>query len=208
MDFFTEMIFLVPVLLISLTLHEYFHGYVAYKLGDNTAKDLGRLTLNPLKHLDPFGTMCLLVFHFGWAKPVPVNPYNFIGDRKKGMLKVAIAGPATNFSLAFISSLLLAFISKFLPSVYSGFFGDFVYLMVIINIGLGIFNLFPVPPLDGYRVFDYFMPPSFSEFVRKYEQWGMIVLIGLLTFHIIDVPLGFLINSIKYLFLSIAGFIF
>ena len=135
--------------LIALTIHEFAHGYVAYRLGDGTAKSIGRLSLNPLKHLDPFGVICMVMFHFGWAKPVPINPMNF-NDRKKGMALSAAAGPISNILLA-TASLALAKIILYTGYVWGfGTVNTTLYTvfatMCSINISLAIFNLLPFPP--------------------------------------------------------------
>jgi Zn-dependent protease len=164
--------------LIILTFHEYAHGYIAYKLGDNTAKSLGRLSLNPIKHLDPFGAVCMLLFHFGWAKPVPINPRNF-KNPKRDFALVALAGPLSNLILAFIS----AFFYLLLRAVFYGmsFPSDFLYRLAYnallfiyifhsINLGLAIFNLIPVPPLDGSRILNVVLPPKVYFGIMKYER--------------------------------------
>jgi Zn-dependent protease len=162
----TITIFSIIVLLFSIIIHEVAHGSTALYLGDPTAKYSGRLTLNPLKHLDPFGSVLLplaLLFItngqgpvFGWTKPVPVNPYNF-RDQKWGVLKVSISGPATNFFIAVIFSLLIRFFS--LPSNLMVFFS----IVALYNFAWGIFNLVPIPPLDGYHIFFSILPDSYSN---------------------------------------------
>ena len=164
--------------LVILTIHEYAHGYAAYKLGDNTAKSLGRLTLNPIKHLDPFGALCMILFHFGWAKPVPINPRNF-RNPKRDFAITALAGPLSNILLAFFSSFLYlllqalfkntVFESKFIYTVVSNLL-LFIYLFHVINIGIGIFNLIPVPPLDGSRILNVVLPPKAYFGIMKYER--------------------------------------
>jgi len=161
-------LFLYIVIVMSAVFHEYCHGWAAYSLGDPTAKYAGRLTLNPLKHLDPMGTVIIplfLLFFFGgfigWAKPVPYNPYN-LRDAKYGSTKVAIAGPGANFSLALIFGLAM----RFFPA------GEALLIplswIVYVNIFLGLFNLIPIPPLDGSKVLMDFFPQS--NFLRKLEQ--------------------------------------
>lgn len=164
--------------LIALTIHEYCHGYAAYKLGDDTAKNLGRLTLNPIKHLDPYGTISLLLFHMGWAKPVPVNARNF-KDPRKGMAITAAAGPASNIILAFFSTFLWLLV--YALGVRSEIKTEFQYNLILntldflsiffsINIGLGLFNLLPIPPFDGSRLLYVFLPPKAYFAVMKYER--------------------------------------
>ncbi len=153
-------LFLYIIIVLSAVLHEYFHGWMADHLGDPTAKYAGRLTLNPLKHIDPMGTVILpllLLFFLGgfigWAKPVPFNPYN-LKDQKYGIAKVGIAGPAANFLLALIFGLLLRFFSV------GGFFYISLTWIIYINIFLGLFNLIPIPPLDGSKLLMNFFPRS------------------------------------------------
>lgn len=153
-------LFLYVIIVLSASFHEFAHAFAAFKLGDSTAKDEGRLTLNPLKHVDLTGTVIvpLLLLFFsgtfiGWAKPVPYNPYN-LRDKKYGSLKVGIAGPAANFLIALILGIFLrlAFGGIFGPSAFSGVFLSALALIIYINIFLGLFNLIPIPPLDGSKV--------------------------------------------------------
>jgi Zn-dependent protease len=176
----------VPVILFSLTIHEYSHAYIANKLGDDTAKRLGRLTLNPLKHLDPIGTILLLLVHFGWAKPVPVDPRNF-KDPKKDMLYVAIAGPISNIITAIISGILLKFIVFNLAS--SGAFGaftvpliQFLVWMIFIGVVLAVFNMLPIPPLDGSRVLYGLLPDHLANSIKKIETYGILIVFGIILF--------------------------
>jgi len=176
----------VPVILFSLTIHEYAHAYIANKLGDDTAKRLGRLTLNPLKHLDPIGTILLLLVHFGWAKPVPVDPRNF-KDPKKDMLYVAIAGPISNIITAIISGILLKFIIFNLAS--TGAFGaytvpliQFLVWMIFIGVVLAVFNMLPIPPLDGSRVLYGLLPDHLANSIKKIETYGILIVFGIILF--------------------------
>ncbi len=176
----------VPVILFSLTIHEYAHAYIANKLGDDTAKRLGRLTLNPLKHLDPIGTILLLLVHFGWAKPVPVDPRNF-KDPKKDMLYVAIAGPISNIITAIISGILLKFIVFNLAS--TGAFGaytlpliQFLVWMIFIGVVLAVFNMLPIPPLDGSRVLYGLLPDHLANSIKKIETYGILIVFGIMLF--------------------------
>lgn len=179
--------FSLIVLLFSVILHEVAHGSVALKLGDHTAKYAGRLTLNPLKHIDPFGTIilpALLIltkspFVIGWAKPVPVNPYN-LRDPKWGMLKVSLAGPLANFSVAVIFGLISRFVP--LPETTAMLFG----LIVIYNFAWALFNLLPIPPFDGSHIFFSFLPPSFDGVKIFLHKYGLFILIFLLFTGAVD----------------------
>jgi len=181
-------IFSLIVLLFSVIIHELAHGYVAYSLGDPTAKYAGRLTLNPLSHLDLFGSIILPLllflagspFLFGWAKPVPINPYNF-KDQKYGELKVSIAGPASNFLLAIIFGLLLRFIPAGIIANNPGIEILLGYV-VAINIWLAIFNIIPVPPLDGSWILFTFLPATMQNVQDFLKQYGVVILVLLILF--------------------------
>jgi Zn-dependent protease len=172
--------------LVILTVHEYSHGYAAYRLGDNTAKNFGRLSLNPLKHLDPIGTICLVVFGFGWARPVPVNLRNLKNPRRDSAI-ISLAGPLSNLILAFISafnyllifSLLkdISFQNEFLLSLANNLL-LFLYLFHSINVGIAIFNLIPIPPLDGSKLLFSFLPPKAYIAMLRNERKIYYVLIG------------------------------
>jgi len=177
----------VPVILFALTIHEYCHALVAYKLGDDTASLQGRLTLNPLMHLDPIGTIMMFIVGFGWAKPVPVNPYNF-KDPKKGMLLVAIAGPVSNLITAVIAGIFLKFIladTAFSLENNSGAFNTLVLILilnVIFGIALAVFNMIPVPPLDGSRVMYGLLPDKYAETYSSFEKYGTFLLLFIFLF--------------------------
>lgn len=185
-----QLIFSILAAVIALTVHEYCHGYAAYKMGDDTAKNFGRLTLNPLKHLDPYGAICLIFFRIGWAKPVPVNARNF-KNPKKGFAITAAAGPLSNILLGFISALLLLltiFIYSLIDSsvfLSNGFLFNlfdntvlFLYIFHYINLGLGIFNLLPFPPFDGSRLLFVVLPPKMYFQVMKYERYIYFGVLG------------------------------
>ena len=186
MDFLIQLLYLVPIILISLTVHEFSHALVANKLGDPTAKNMGRLTLNPFRHIDPFGFIMLILVRFGWAKPVPVSPMYF-KNPKEGMMLTAIAGPVSNFILGFISSFFVALLHfiYFRTGTFYEFWNianTFFYNLALINIGLAIFNLIPIYPLDGSRILGFFMPDSFNNFFIKYGSYIQIIFILLVVF--------------------------
>ena len=196
-------VFWIVALLYSVVIHEVSHGAVAYSLGDPTAKNLGRLTLNPLKHLDMFGSVLLPLisfflggFIFGYAKPVPYNPLN-LSDRKYGSAKVAIAGPASNVALAVLFGLTL----RFLPDIFStSLIPELLTIVVTLNLFLAIFNLFPIPPLDGHWLLMTFLPARFTA-VRTFLYRYSFVLLLMFLFFIF--PL--LIPFIKTLFRLLTG---
>ncbi len=200
-------IFSLIILLFSVIIHELAHGFVAYSLGDPTAKYQGRLTLNPIKHLDIFGSVLLPLLLFvtqspflvGWAKPVPINPYNF-KDQKWGSLKVAIAGPISNLALALIFGLVLRFIPTAVFMSAPGLFLIFSFV-VQINLMLALFNLIPIPPLDGHWILFTFIPDSLDTFKRFLQQYGIFILLFLLFFNALQ-WLGVVVN---YLFRLIVG---
>ena len=173
-----------PGVLIAITFHEFAHGYVAYKLGDDTAKKQGRLSLNPFAHLDPIGTVLLLVAGFGWGKPVEVNPRNYTRkmSMEKGEALVSIAGPLMNFLLAIVFTLIYCAIYKFASITFISSTVGYVIMLLIsgtisVNIGLGVFNLLPLPPLDGSKVIMPFLPQKGKEFFISNEQIFYIVFI-------------------------------
>ncbi|MEW6189651.1 MAG: site-2 protease family protein [Actinomycetota bacterium] len=169
-----ELVLVVPALLIAVTVHEYAHGKVAEMLGDPTARHAGRLSLNPIHHLDPLGTLMLLIFHIGWAKPVPVNPAHF-ENPKRDMMYVGLAGPMANFITAFVASFLMR--SGFIPRDLG--YSIFFYILRI-NVALGIFNLIPIPPLDGLRIMAAFIPSGRFSFYRWLERYGVLILVLLM----------------------------
>lgn len=176
LDIFTQNpqlgILLIVALVVSLTFHEFSHAFVANKLGDPTAKNMGRLTLNPLAHLDPLGTLFLIVARFGWGKPVPFNPLNLKNPRRDAAL-ISLAGPMSNFILAISSSLLVRLLN------IGGIFGAFLYLVVLYNLTLGIFNLIPVGPLDGNKIVYGFLPMNLAVQWQELQRYGMFILLFL-----------------------------
>jgi Zn-dependent protease len=183
-SFISEFIILAPPLLLALTFHEFAHGFVAFRLGDPTAQAAGRLTLNPLKHLDPLGTLAFFFIKIGWAKPVPVNPAYF-RNPKKDMLWVALAGPVTNLLLAVVSAILAKFIwiiaallphSMLLDATIVPLF-NMLLASVWINLVLCIFNFLPIPPLDGSRILVGVLPDNLALSFLKFERYGFILVL-------------------------------
>ncbi|MFA4826747.1 MAG: site-2 protease family protein [Candidatus Shapirobacteria bacterium] len=157
-------------LIVAITIHEFSHAFVADRLGDPTARSQGRLSLNPLRHLDPLGTLMLIFAHFGWGKPVPIDPYNFKNPRRDELL-TALAGPASNILLAVLLSLLFRFLS---PSLFK----DILYVIIGTNIMLAVFNLLPIPPLDGSKIFLNLLPLEKSqEWENSLGQYGPFLLL-------------------------------
>ncbi|WP_235860430.1 site-2 protease family protein [Rossellomorea aquimaris] len=169
-----ELPFVVIALVLAFTVHEFAHAYVAYKFGDTTAKDQGRLTLNPVQHLDPFGTILILIAGFGWARPVPVMRSRFKNPRLAGIL-VSAAGPLSNFLIAFIAFGLFYFFVGVTGGGIPPFVIDLLQMIVELNILLFVFNLLPFPPLDGYRIIEDLSPPNVRVKMSKFEQYGILL---------------------------------
>lgn len=181
MTIIQQIIILAPPFLFALTIHEYSHGYVAYRLGDPTAQALGRLTLNPLKHLDPLGVLAFIIMKIGWAKPVPVNP-RYFRNPMKDMLWVALAGPAANLMTAIASSLILQlmiFLAAVIPQPVLWPMLQMLGASIWINIILAIFNLLPIPPLDGSKILMGLLPPRHAASFAKLEPIGFLILLAL-----------------------------
>ena len=158
----------LPAIVLCLSVHEAAHGAAAYLLGDRTAHDSGRMTLSPLAHIDPVGFICLLLFGFGWARPVPVNISNF-KNRRTGMALTALAGPVSNFITAFIAYCLYFLVWVYRDSVFMQVLGEFLAIVASMSVGLGVFNLIPVHPLDGSCVLDAYLPFSWSLRLQRYQ---------------------------------------
>lgn len=195
MPILRDIYYWLPALIIAMTFHEFAHGKAADLLGDPTPRYAGRLTLNPIRHVDPVGLLMLLIVKFGWAKPVPVNPLYFRGNRQRGMLLVALAGPGMNFLLAVLAgvAMALSFAARS-HGIALHAFGFFEYL-VLYNVYLGVFNLLPIPPLDGSKILFSLLPPRYSGFLYTLEQYGFLILMlvlvtGLSNYFLIPIAEG------------------
>lgn len=192
----------LPGLILAITVHEFAHGYVSYLLGDPTPKAQGRLSLNPFHHLDWVGFLMMILFRFGWAKPVQINPFYF-QDRKKGTLYVALAGPAANFITATVAALSFAILSIFIsPRILLSAPGFRIFLGILLyNINLGLFNLIPVAPLDGSKVLESLLPPRQAyEYARIMNSYGLYILLAMMFTgayrYFIAVPAQAMLNAL------------
>lgn len=219
-----QILLTVPIVLFALSCHEAAHAYAAYKMGDRTAFNLGRLTINPAKHLDPIGTICMLVFGFGWAKPVPINARNF-KNPKKGMAITGIAGPLANLGIGIISTflyVLAVFIrAKLGGGIYTGnlflvylfyIVETFFYLSAMYNFVFMIFNLIPIPPFDGSRFIGLFLPDRIYFKIMQYERYSFlaVLLINLVLSRVFGIYLtsflaGKLMNIVRFPFELLFG---
>jgi len=208
------MMFRIPAIIIALSIHEFAHGYAAYKLGDSTAKLDGRLTLNPLRHLDPIGMILIILVGFGWAKPVMVNPYNF-KNAKQDMAIVSLAGPLSNFILGFFVMLLFVALTIPFPNaltIQSGFiafvgpmgiFLEFLQVLTLLNIMLGVFNLLPIPPLDGSKLFSIILPDHlYFRYINF--RYGMLIMVALIFSGALAGILFPLLLSIFHAYMNVA----
>lgn len=188
----------VTAVLLCLTVHEACHGLAAYRLGDPTARSQHRLSLNPLRHIDPFGALMMIVAGFGWAKPVPVD-MRYFRNPKSGMAITALAGPLSNILLAYLALLVRAALIGFYavggPAVLVSA-ADFFGIVAVLSIGLGLFNLIPFPPLDGFKVLGAFLPDRLYYNILRYERWGIIALMALLWSGALYGPLEFVRDGV------------
>lgn len=198
------------IVFVCLPIHEYAHGFAAYKMGDNTAKNLGRLTLNPLAHLNPIGTIMIFLFGIGYAQPVPINPRNF-KDFKKGMALTAFAGPLANVAMAFVFGFLYAlsiFVYNKLSIVFIAYIGVFFLYAAQINSMLAVFNLLPIPPLDGSRILGVVLKGKAYDMYYKYERFIMLALLALLFMGFLTGPISALTSLLMKAVLFIPNLIF
>lgn len=200
-QYWLSLLYSIPAVLIALSFHEYAHAWVANWCGDATARSRDRMSLDPLKHLDPVGTICLLLFGFGWAKPVPVNPRNFRHPRRDEVL-VSLAGIVMNFILSFIAYGVLILVSAHWPN---DIFIRIMQPIVTLNIALGIFNLIPIPPLDGFHVIGVLFPRQAQKFSAAVGRYGMIILILLMFTGIIGLVLNGFTNWLLSVYAAFWG---
>lgn len=193
-------LFAVPTILIASTVHEYAHGWAAFKLGDPTAKAAGRLTLNPLKHIDPIGAISMVLFRFGWSKPVPINEYNF-GRRELGTALTALAGPVSNMLLALLGGLLNWIIRP------NGILYVILFVFVSINISLAVFNLLPIPPLDGHKIVRALLPKKIRYYWEQLEKFSIfIILLFILPISPLSAWTSTFLTTVLSKILSLLGF--
>ncbi len=198
-----DFLFLIPALLIAITFHEYAHARMAYAWGDPTAKNAGRLTLNPISHLDPIGALMILVVRFGWAKPVPINPANF-RDHRSGLFWVSLAGPAMNLIVALVSTILLLNFQGLGPIFHS-----LMLNIILINIFLAVFNMIPVPPLDGSKILVSILPTPYQRHYYALEPYAPFLLIVLLLSGFLPLflrPIAFYIRDVFFFLASFLMF--
>lgn len=205
----------IPVILVSFSLHEFAHGFVAYKLGDPTARSLGRLTMNPLKHIDPIGALLMLVFGIGYAKPVPINT-RYFKNPKWGMAISALAGPLSNLILGFVAYILSFVLSTKInfmllsPAMFNFLIilCNLLFVMAYINVSLAVFNMIPIPPFDGSRILFAFLPTKIYFLVMKYERVIMFVLMAAIFFGAFGNIISYVVGAVLRLFDAIAFMVF
>lgn len=203
MDYLLSRLLFLPGILLGISIHEFSHGYAAVRMGDNTPLLQGRITLNPIKHLDPMGFLCLLVFGFGWAKPVMINPRNFKNPIRDDAI-VSLAGPLSNFLIAFLFTGLMKLAYMFLPYTLSNqIIFEVLRSTVHINLVLMVFNLLPVPPLDGHHILGSIGGPKVWNFYFKYREHLRFALLLLIIFRGIGRIIGPVINILYRLLISI-----
>lgn len=210
-EWLQETLYYLPALLIALSVHEAAHAYTAYKLGDRSQKALGRLTLSPLAHIDPIGFIFMLVFRFGWGKPVIMDDRNF-KNRRKGVMLVSLAGPMSNILLAFVFTIVLKLLDVFgvlaimSNSNIGNILGIMLLYMIEFNVVFGVFNLIPLPPFDGAKVLTYFLPQKgkkFMDWLEQYSVWILVILMITDLYQIIILPAYNFVNWLIMLVLSL-----
>src|SRR5471030_2152720 len=200
MDYILSMILMFPGILIAFTFHEYAHALVADKLCDKTPRFQGRLTLNPIAHIDPIGFIAVLIFNFGWAKPVQTNPSAYKNYHKDD-LKVSLAGPIANFLVAILGAVIYGLYIKFgylhLPSSLADVLQSMIYMTIFINVNIGLFNLIPIPGLDGFSLLRDLSPNTFYKYEEKFYQYQMMIMIGFIFIggKIIAVPANIILRA-------------
>jgi len=191
-------VFVVLAVLFAISIHEFSHGYVAYRLGDPTPKYQGRLTLNPFAHMDLLGMLMFVLFRFGWAKPVMVNPYRLKGGPRKGMILVGLAGPLANLAVAWVCLVIFQHWPQTLfPFNVTVAAISFLQINVIYNISLAAFNLIPIPPLDGSKVLFGLLPRVFDRYIIRIEQYGPFILILMLVTGIANYIFGPIVTALR-----------
>lgn len=204
MNWFIGFLIWLPGILIGLTFHEYAHGRVASWLGDPTPSEQGRLTLNPLPHIDWVGFLMLALFHFGWAKPVQVDPRRFTSmGVKKGMMLVSLAGPAMNLCMAVLGALLYYLLKPYQDVEWGYLMRALLASLVFINSILAVFNLIPVPPLDGSKILAGVLPDSGAVFLYSLERYGFVILLFLIFFNVVGYVLGPVISFVQTILLTL-----
>ena len=193
----------LPAVLWAISFHEFCHGWVALKCGDRTAEVEGRLTLNPLAHFDPWGAVCMLLFQFGWAKPVPIDPRNFRNPRRD-IPFVALAGIAGNILSAVVFGLIIRGMTRWMPELFWTNYGlqRVLVMFVLVDLNLAVFNLLPIPPLDGSKLLYYFLPLRVVESLDWLERWGFVILMALIYLGVVNAVMS---PAVRWAFRLIIG---
>lgn len=194
------------VMLITIPFHEAAHALVSYKLGDPTAKDAGRLSLNPIRHFDPLGALCMVIGGVGWAKPVGINPSRF-KNPKRGMAISAAAGPISNLLLAFVAVILYKVIFYATLGTAPALLMDFLQYLISMNISLAVFNMLPVPPFDGSRIALLFLPQKYYFQAMRYERYIMLAVLLLVMLGFLNTPLNIVVNAVWQALFWLTGFV-